>query len=131
MALEHYYAALQRLLEGNTINIAKGTYKINKNTVSIEAGRKAGSIKKSRPEFKELINKINMAAKIFNTNEVSKEKKASSKAKGYKTSRDDYKSKYLMAINREAMLVKRLQELEEKINTLESEKKVVYIQKTK
>lgn len=52
--LEEYFAALERLKKRNA--------KINNDTVALEAGRKKGSIKKSRPLFKELIETIDLAA---------------------------------------------------------------------
>ena len=61
-ATDNYRSALQRLITNTPINI-QPPYTINKDTVAIEAGRKRGSIKKSRQEFKELINDIQAAAK--------------------------------------------------------------------
>lgn len=60
-AIDNYRSALQRLTTNTPINI-QPPYTINKDTVAIEAGRKRGSIKKSRQEFKELINDIQAAA---------------------------------------------------------------------
>lgn len=53
-AMIDYYAALDRLSK------RKGA-RINNDTVAIEAGRKKGSIKKSRPQFAELIDAIDEA----------------------------------------------------------------------
>ena len=53
-AMTDYYAALERLKK------RKGA-RINNDTVAIEAGRKKGSIKKSRPQFAELIEAIDAA----------------------------------------------------------------------
>jgi hypothetical protein len=53
-AMTDYYAALERLKN------RKGA-RINNDTVAIEAGRKKGSIKKSRPQFAELIEAIHAA----------------------------------------------------------------------
>ena len=52
--MEEYFAALQRLKSRKE--------RINNDTVAIEAGRKKGSIKKSRPQFAELIKAIDLAA---------------------------------------------------------------------
>ena len=60
-ALEYYYDALDRLVKGEPINVPK-TSKINLDTVALEAGRKRGSIKKSRPSFAGLIFDIESAA---------------------------------------------------------------------
>jgi hypothetical protein len=54
-ALADYYAALERL--------KKRKAKINNDTVAIEAGRKKGSIKKSRPRFDNLIAAIDLASR--------------------------------------------------------------------
>jgi len=56
-ALHLYYEALNRLKEGTPIVLPKGT-KISNDAVSLEAGRKKGSIKKSRSGFSELIEAI-------------------------------------------------------------------------
>jgi len=53
-AMTDYYAALERLKK-------RKDARINNDTVAIEAGRKKGSIKKSRPQFAELIEAINAA----------------------------------------------------------------------
>jgi hypothetical protein len=53
-SLKEYYEALDRLKSKKA--------KINNDTVSIEAGRKKGSIKKSRAQFAELITAIEAAA---------------------------------------------------------------------
>ena len=53
--IKDYEEALSRL-------VARGE-KVNLDTVAVEAGRKRGSIKRSRPAFEELIQKIELAAK--------------------------------------------------------------------
>ena len=60
-ALDDYMEALDRLIEGRP-QIIVGKYRINKDTVAIEAGRKRGSIKKSRPEHFRLIHAIEIAS---------------------------------------------------------------------
>lgn len=60
-ALQDYHAALQRLVAGKPLNIPKGSV-INNDSVALEAGRKRGSIKKSRPEHSKLIEEICAAA---------------------------------------------------------------------
>ncbi|USU18514.1 hypothetical protein [Paraburkholderia fungorum] len=57
-AMTDYYAALERLKK------RKGA-RINNNTVAIEAGRKKGSIKRSRPQFAELIEAIDAASAVI------------------------------------------------------------------
>jgi hypothetical protein len=59
--LNEYFEALERLKKDRPINIPKGS-KITNDNVSLEAGRKKGTIKKSRPVFKALIDAIDAAA---------------------------------------------------------------------
>ena len=59
--LQDYRDALVRLRRGKSENVPKGT-KITNDSVSLEAGRKKGTIKRSRPIFKDLIDEINAAA---------------------------------------------------------------------
>ena len=59
--LSHYFAALERLKNGECINVPVGT-KISNDAVSLEAGRKVGSIKKSRAQHHQLIQKIDQYA---------------------------------------------------------------------
>jgi hypothetical protein len=59
--LRDYFDALDRLKSGKTLRVAKGA-PINNDTVSLEAGRKKGSIKNLRPTFKDLIIAIDIAA---------------------------------------------------------------------
>lgn len=61
--LKNFTDALQRLKNGNT-NVIKGNYSINNDTVALEAGRKRGTIKKSRPELATLIIEIAEAEAI-------------------------------------------------------------------
>jgi len=60
-AVENYMTALRRLVDGSPNNVPKGSA-INKDTVALEAGRKRGSIKKSRAENAPLIAAIEAAA---------------------------------------------------------------------
>lgn len=59
--LKNYYDALERLKCGRPLRVAKGV-KITNDAVSLEAGRKKGTIKKSRVIFKDLIDAINEAS---------------------------------------------------------------------
>lgn len=59
--LEEYYEALERLKNARPKKVAKGS-RINNDTVAQEAGRRKGSIKKSRPVFAELIEAIKAAS---------------------------------------------------------------------
>lgn len=55
--LKNFYDALQRLIDGKP-KVITGVYSINNDTVALEAGRKRGAIKKSRPELAELLEDI-------------------------------------------------------------------------
>jgi len=55
--LKDYFEALERLKSGKPVIMPKGT-KITNDSVSLEAGRKKGTIKKSRQIFAELIKAI-------------------------------------------------------------------------
>lgn len=60
-ALDDYFSALERLKQGTPRIVKKGG-KITNDSVSLEAGRKKGSIKKSREQFGALIAAIDAAA---------------------------------------------------------------------
>ncbi|WP_151830595.1 hypothetical protein [Acinetobacter junii] len=64
-ALNDYYAALERLKANKPTILAKGSA-INNDTVALEAGRKRGSIKKSRHAA--LIEAIEQAAQAAGQN---------------------------------------------------------------
>lgn len=61
MSMQEYYDALDRLKADKPVRVLKGT-KITNDSVSLEAGRGKGSIKKSRPGFAQLIADIDEAA---------------------------------------------------------------------
>lgn len=92
--LNDYYAALERLKANKPIVLPKGSA-INNDTVAMEAGRKRGSIKKSRHAA--LIEAIERAAQTAGQNALSptqQVEKVKSKTKAVKTDfeqlRDDY-----------------------------------------
>ena len=103
--LQEYFDALDRLKSNNPTNVPKGS-KINNDTVALEAGRKRGSIKKSREIFAELIEAINNASQESNTEYDKLESKI------FKHSAENYKEMYEKAINRELMYLERINELE-------------------
>ena len=112
MSLKHYYDALDRLAKNKPNILKTGSYKINNDSVAMEAGRKRGSIKAKR--YPELTQKIRAASLTYN-------------AKGPSVTQSDlrhrYKAltkKYTDALNREIMLVKRLAELEAELADIKS-----------
>ncbi|WP_161864434.1 hypothetical protein [Pseudomonas yangonensis] len=60
-AMAEYYSALERLSNNIPIRVPRGS-RISKDTVALEAGRGRGSIKKSRPQFSDLIEAIGRAS---------------------------------------------------------------------
>lgn len=62
-SLKRYFEALERLKSGKPIHLKRGS-RITNDSVSLEAGRKKGSIKRSRPVFSELIQAIEAASKV-------------------------------------------------------------------
>jgi hypothetical protein len=127
MQHEEYYNALERLKTNKPEILSKGSYKINQDTVALEAGRGRGSIKPSRPQFEALIGAIEDVADIYNNKDLEKLNKAKALAARYKSERDNFQSDYFAALNREMMLVRRLGDLEKQVNQLEAEQKVVHI----
>lgn len=108
--LQVYFDALQRLIDNEPINVPKGT-KINNDTAALEAGRKRGSIKKSREKFLPLIEAIEDANQIVNKSVLECEEKLEKHKKLHK----DYRDKYEQALNRELMLVEQLKKLEKEL----------------
>jgi hypothetical protein len=117
-AHENYRAALHRLMNGRPQIVPKGSA-INKDTVALEAGRKRGSIKKSRAENAELIAEIEAAAANQNaqikpsaTQELEKQKSLKKAAHGQLVSlRKDYElalSKIVSLVHENYMLKQQL-----------------------
>lgn len=93
-ALNDYYAALERLRVNKPIILPKGSA-INNDTVAMEAGRKRGSIKKSRHAA--LIEAIEQAAQAAGQNVLSPTQQvehAKSKTKAVKSDYEQLKEDY-------------------------------------
>jgi len=105
--ISEYYEALERLLQNKPITLPKGS-KINLDTVALEAGRKRGSIKKSRSSFAGLIADIEAAARSAEP----VEKDLSERLRAAKEDYKQLKLKYLESLNREVVLSNRVRELE-------------------
>jgi len=103
---KHYFKALARLLKGKPRTISH-PYKINKDTVALEAGHKRGSIKKSRDSHREIILAIEKAQEEGIS--MTPSKKAIGRAK---EEAKTYKQKYHASVNRELLLHRRVRELE-------------------
>lgn len=115
--LEEYYEALNRLINNNPVNVPKDT-KINKDTVALEAGRKRGSIKKSREVFLELIEAIKKASEDKSKN-TSQHIEQITKIKD---KMNNFKHLYEEALNRELMYIERINELEKALKNISSNK---------
>ena len=120
--LDGYYAALKRLLNNTPINVPKNT-KINKDTVALEAGRKRGSIKKSREIFSDLISEIEKVSQY----DKNQDKELKNKIIKYKNKALEYKKLYEESLNRELMLMERLKELELLTENTPSQLKNIFV----
>lgn len=101
--LKDYFEALERLKNGRPTRVPKGA-RITNDSVSLEAGRKKGTIKKSRPIFSDLILAIDAAAQESSKPEDDmKGRLAGSKAEVAK-----YRALWEEALCREVSLVKQL-----------------------
>ena len=105
--INEYRDALERLINNKPIRLNKGC-SINNDTVALEAGRKRGSIKKSRAVFSELIEAIQEANKARGAKKADSEVRLKSERKAKKYARELFHN----SLNRELMLIERLAKLE-------------------
>lgn len=112
-SIEDYWRALDRIIRNVPVVVVKGA-KITNDLVSLEAGRKKGSIKKSREQFKELIAAIE--AESYKQNQsLNKPKHALTRSKEeYKALRDQLDA----ALGRELSLLLELFEVKQKLSAL-------------
>lgn len=103
---DDYYEALSRLKRNKPIRVRKNT-RISNDAVALEAGRRKGSIKKSRIGFATLINDIELAR----TEQSSADDSILIKMGKLKDDRDKYRKLYEEGITREVSLVKQIFEL--------------------
>lgn len=115
--LKDYLEALERLKKGQPINVPKGT-KINKDAVSLEAGRGKGSIKKGRPIFADLIAAIDEAAAARPDPRVE----VKARLVAAKGSAERYRALWEEALAREASLLMELYEAKKEVAKLTGEK---------
>lgn len=101
--LNDYFDALDRLKKGCPVQVPKGT-RITNDSVSLEAGRKKGTIKRSRPVFRDLIEAIDKA-KAEKTRPVDE---ASERLNEAKAEIRRYRNLWEEALSREISLVKQL-----------------------
>jgi len=111
--LSEYFDALERLKNGRPSKVPKGT-KITNDSVSVEAGRGKGSIKKSRPIFAELIAAIEDAANA----EVDPEAELKARVVSAKGSAAKYRALWEDALAREASLLWEVYQLKSQLSKL-------------
>lgn len=115
--LYQYFMALHRLVEGKPIRVEAGT-KITMTAVSLEAGKSAGSIKKQRPIYTELIKEI----KRYSLEQEQKEKpakKMEENIRHWKSEAEKWKNLYHQSLAREVMLLHQLDEIEQTMHKSE------------
>ena len=118
--ISEYEDALERLISNKPINVPKGS-KINNDTVALEAGRKRGSIKKSRDVFVDLILKI----EEISSAEKFPKKEYEQKILKWKNKANEYRDLYEDVLNRELMLIERLRNLEIELKKIQTNKLLV------
>jgi hypothetical protein len=101
--MTEYFEALERLKKGTNRIVPNGT-KITNDSVALEAGRKKGGIKKSRPVFAVLIAEIDAAA----SKQAQPVNDAKSKLKAARDEVARYRALWFDALSREQSLVKQL-----------------------
>lgn len=111
--LNEYFQALDRLKSGRPIHVAKGA-RINNDNVALEAGRKKGSIKKSRLVFRDLIDAIDAAA----AEQVSPEKQMTHRLEKTKGEAKSYRERWEQAIRRELSLLQEVYTLKKELARL-------------
>jgi hypothetical protein len=116
-SLDDYYAALRRLVAGRPLRVPPGT-KITNDAVSVEAGRRKGSIKKSRVIYSDLILAIRSAASNADAATID----GKEQIQKYKEMLLHYKQSYEAALSRELSLLKELYETKKKLAKLTGEK---------
>lgn len=112
-SLKEYFDALDRLIADTPKIVPSGT-KISNDSVSVEASRGKGSIKKSRLIFSDLIEAIRLAAEHQFQNKTDVQEKI---AKAKKDTLN-YKKMYEEAIGRELSLIYEIDELKQTIREL-------------
>ena len=116
--LSEYYAALERLKANKPTTLPKGSA-INNDSVALEAGRKRGSIKKSRHAA--LIDAIEQAAQQVGQNVLSPAQRieqAKTKTKAVKSDYEQLKEDYEKLLEKCNSLLLENFELRQSVRTL-------------
>lgn len=112
-SLRDYFDALERIKNGTLINVRKGV-KITNDSVALEAGRKKGSIKRSRDSFSDLISAINIAA----ADQGKNSNQAEEKLKAARLKAEEYRLALEAAVGREISLLHELYETKKQLAKL-------------
>lgn len=115
--LDEYFDALERLKAGQPLRVARGT-RITNDAVALEAGRGKGSIKKSRPMFRALLDAIDHAAAGQTTPALA----ARHKLEKAKDSANAYREQLEAALAREVSLLRELYALKKELARLTGRK---------
>lgn len=113
--IEEYFSALERIKKGIPERVPQGTA-ITNDSVSIEAGRGKGAIKKSRPEFSELVDAIGIAAQEQKGGRKDSQKNIKQELSVCKADLKRYKNLYLECISREISLAREIFDLRKELN---------------
>lgn len=116
-SIDDYFSALDRLKNGTSRIAPKGT-RITNDAVAIEAGRRKGSIKKSRPAFANLIASIDEAS----ASQKSPEKAQSERLAKAKSSSEKYRAELDAALGRELCLLREIVKLKKQLMELTGQK---------
>lgn len=108
-ALNDYLSALDRLKQGKPRVVPRGT-KITNDAVALEAGRGKGSIKSSRPMFRDLILAIRDAA----AKQAEPQNDMRLRLQRSKAEAQEYRRLYEEAISRELSLLYEIEDLKAK-----------------
>ena len=117
-AVNEYYAALERLKANKSTVLPKGSA-INNDTVALEAGRKRGSIKKSRHAA--LVQAIELAAQQAGQNVLSPTQQieqAKSKTKAVKSDYEQLQEDYEILLEKCTSLLMENFELRQSTRTI-------------
>ena len=112
-AIVEYFEALERLKVGKPNRVPKNT-RITNDSVSLEAGRGKGSIKKSRPAFAALIEAIDAAATI----QAQLEPDGDDRVEKLRTSALRYREELESALAREVSLLLEVYNLKKELAAL-------------
>lgn len=116
--MRHYYDALQRLCDGNTLHVPPGT-SITLKSVSLEAGMSPGSIKKSRPIYAKLIEMVELLAseqaQLLTPKKIISDSKRESRLEIQR-----YQQLYRATLGRELMLLRQLDNMERLLHSAEN-----------